>query len=102
MNSASGSQRQEAGRAGRRARDALAIFVADALPIDQHFVEHPDELFDRPTNDLVVDLDNKVILEAHLQCAAQEMPLRDEDAEYFGANMKEICAAKLEKDKEGW
>ncbi|PIL23843.1 hypothetical protein GSI_13594 [Ganoderma sinense ZZ0214-1] len=96
------SFRQQAGRAGRRARDALGILVADALPVDQYYVEHPDELFDRSTNDLVIDLDNKVILEAHLQCAAHEMPLTAEDEKYFGTSMAEICETKLSKDKEGW
>ena len=95
-------QRQQAGRAGRRARDALGILVADALPVDQYYVEQPDELFDRSTNELMIDLDNKVILEAHLQCAAHEMPLTAEDEKYFGATMLEICETKLSRDKEGW
>ncbi|KAL7283261.1 hypothetical protein ACG7TL_002690 [Trametes sanguinea] len=96
------SFRQQAGRAGRRARDALAVFVADSLPVDQHFVNYPEELFDRTTDDLIVDLDSKVILEAHLQCAAHEMPLTDEDEVYFGPSMKELCETRLIKDKEGW
>ncbi len=96
------SQRQQAGRAGRRARDALGVLVADALPVDQYYVEHPHELFDRSTDELVIDLDNKVILEAHLQCAAHEMPLTAEDEKYFGDTMVEICQTKLNKDKEGW
>ncbi|RPD79912.1 P-loop containing nucleoside triphosphate hydrolase protein [Lentinus tigrinus ALCF2SS1-7] len=96
------SFRQQAGRAGRRARDALAVFVADALPVDQHYINNPEELFDRSTNDLMVDLDSKVILEAHLQCAAHEIPLTGEDEKYFGPNMKDICETKLEKDREGW
>ena len=91
-----------AGRAGRRARDALGILVADALPVDQHYVNNPEELFDRATDELVIDLDSKIILEAHLQCAAHEMPLTAEDEKYFGSNMVEICEAKLAKDKEGW
>ncbi|KAI8998791.1 DEAD/H helicase [Trametes punicea] len=96
------SFRQQAGRAGRRARDALAIFVADSLPVDQHFINYPEELFDRSTDDLIVDLESKVILEAHLQCAGHEMPLTDEDEMYFGPSMKEICETRLVKDKDGW
>jgi DEAD/DEAH box helicase domain-containing protein len=80
----------------------LAVFVADSLPIDQHYVQNPDELFDKPTDDLVVDLESKIILEAHLQCAGQEMPLSVEDAIYFGPSMKELCEARLSKDKDGW
>ncbi|KAL6309039.1 P-loop containing nucleoside triphosphate hydrolase protein [Sparassis latifolia] len=96
------SFRQQAGRAGRRARDALAVFVADALPIDQHYVNNPDELFERPMEDLVIDVESKVILEAHLQCAGQEMPLSFEDEVYFGPLMKELCETRLVRDKEGW
>ncbi|KAI0670538.1 DEAD/H helicase [Trametes maxima] len=96
------SFRQQAGRAGRRARDSLAVYVADQLPVDQHFVNHPEELFDRTMDDLMLDLDSKVILEAHLQCAAFEMPLTGEDEAYFGPLMKEICDTRLLRDKEGW
>lgn len=38
-------QRQQTGRAGRRARDSLAILVADPFGIDQYYVKHPDEVF---------------------------------------------------------
>ncbi|KAJ6618312.1 DEAD/H helicase [Mycena sp. CBHHK59/15] len=96
------SFRQQAGRAGRRARDSLAVFVADSLPVDQHYVQHPQELLDGEIEDLVVDLDNKIILEAHLQCAAREMPICDQDATFFGPLMKEICQTHLRVDNEGW
>ncbi|KAI0736617.1 P-loop containing nucleoside triphosphate hydrolase protein [Fomitopsis betulina] len=96
------SFRQQAGRAGRRARDALAVYVADQFPTDQHYVQNPSELFDKPMSELVIDLDSKVILEAHLQCAAHEMPLMDDDEVYFGPSMKEICKNRLVRDKEGW
>jgi len=80
----------------------LAVFVADPYPIDQHYVNHPTELFDKPMNDLVIDLESKVILEPHLQCAAHEMPLKQEDDVYFGPTMRELCEQRLVKDKEGW
>ena len=95
-------QRQQAGRAGRRTRDSLAVLVADNLPIDQHYVQHPDGLFNKPMNDLMIDLDNKVILEVHLQCAAHEMPLCKGDDVYFGTSLGELCDAKLTRDKDGW
>lgn len=101
-------QRQQAGRAGRRAQGSLAVYVADNLPIDQHFVSNPDEVFDAPMPDLVVDLDNEVILEGHLQCAANDMPISlQSDVQYFGGNVhaarfKRMCEQKLLQDKEGW
>ncbi|KAA1474847.1 DEAD H helicase [Dentipellis sp. KUC8613] len=96
------SLRQQIGRAGRRARDALAVLVLDDTPIDQHYLHNPNELFDRPMDDLVVDLDNKFIVESHLQCAAHEMPMTLEDEKWFGPLTKEICETKLVKDRDGW
>jgi ATP-dependent helicase YprA (DUF1998 family) len=54
---------QQAGRAGRRSRDALAVFVADAVPTDQHYARNPQELFDKPTDELTIDLENPLIVE---------------------------------------
>ncbi|THH10272.1 hypothetical protein EW145_g1433 [Phellinidium pouzarii] len=96
------SLRQQAGRAGRRARDALAVFVADSLPLDQYYVQNPDEMFDKGVDDLLIDLDSKVVLEAHLQCAAFEMPLIDGDSVYFGPQLHNLCEMRLKKDAEGW
>ena len=53
-------------------------------------------------DDLIVDLQSKVILEAHLQCAGHEMPLSVEDEVYFGPLMKDLCESKLLKDADGW
>ena len=95
-------QRQQAGRAGRRAKDSLAILVGSEYPIDQHYVAHPEELFEKPLDELNVDIDSKELLEAHLQCAGQEMPLSTDDEKYFGPSFKEICESRLVKDNEGW
>ncbi|EKM82852.1 hypothetical protein AGABI1DRAFT_125317 [Agaricus bisporus var. burnettii JB137-S8] len=96
------SFRQQAGRAGRRVRDSLAIFVADPFPIDQYYVNHSEELFSHAMEDLVIDTESPVILEAHLQCAAHEMPIHREDKQYFGPLMPDICEKKLLKDRDGW
>lgn len=93
---------QQAGRAGRRSQDSLVVFVADSLPIDQHYVENPGQLFDKTTDDLIVDLESKVILEAHLQCAGYEMPLSLEDEKYFGPMTRELCESYLLRDEDGW
>lgn len=95
-------QRQQAGRAGRRSRDALAVFVASDYPIDRHYIQHPDELFDKPIDELAIDTESEVLIEAHLQCAAQEMPLSLEDEKYFGPLMKNLCETRLVKDNDGW
>jgi DEAD/DEAH box helicase domain-containing protein len=69
---------------------------------DRYFGRNPQELFESPVEDLIVDLESKVILEAHLQCAGHEMPLCLEDGAYFGPLTREICETKLQKDDEGW
>ncbi|KIK92020.1 hypothetical protein PAXRUDRAFT_13476 [Paxillus rubicundulus Ve08.2h10] len=94
--------RQQAGRAGRRARDSLAVLVSDNLPIDKHYVNHPDDLYNKAVDELMVDLDNKFVIEAHLHCAAQEMPLCRDDQVYFGPHLVELCDTKLIKDKDDW
>ncbi|KAF7338638.1 DEAD/H helicase [Mycena venus] len=96
------SFRQQAGRAGRRARDSLALYVAQSLPVDQYYVNNPQKLLEGQVDDLVVDLDNKILLEAHLQCAAQEMPICQADSAFFGPLMKELCETRLRADKDGW
>ena len=96
------SQRQQIGRAGRRARDSLAIYVADQCGTDSHYVAYPDDLFDKPTSDLVINLESPLVIEAHLQCAAFEMPLSGDDAHWFGPLTTTLCETKLVRDKEGW
>ena len=70
---------QQAGRAGRRSGDALAIMVAQDDPLDQYLVHHPEDLFDRPAEAAVIDPTNPYVLEPHLRCAAREMPLREDE-----------------------
>lgn len=96
------SQRQQIGRAGRRARDSLAIYVAEQTGLDSHYFAYPDDLFDKPTADLIVNLENPLVIEAHLQCAAFEMPLSGDDTRWFGPSTTELCETKLVRDKEGW
>jgi len=59
-------QRQQLGRAGRRSRDSLAILIADRFPVDQQYVRNPDELFDSTHDDVIIDLESKVLLEGDI------------------------------------
>jgi DEAD/DEAH box helicase domain-containing protein len=78
---------QQAGRAGRRQGESLAVLVAADDPLDQYLTRHPEFLFGSPCEEAVIDLENSRILGAHLACAAYELPLREGDEEYFGADM---------------
>ncbi|MBN1400794.1 MAG: DEAD/DEAH box helicase [Anaerolineae bacterium] len=66
---------QQAGRAGRRGRDALIFMVASQNPLDQYYVNHPQEFFSQPHELAVIDLENQPILLKHLLCAARELPI---------------------------
>jgi DEAD/DEAH box helicase domain-containing protein len=76
---------QQAGRAGRRGDDSLAMLVAQDDPLDQYLAHHPDDLFGRATEAAVIDPTNPYVLEPHLRCAARELPLSEPEASVFGA-----------------
>lgn len=81
---------QQAGRAGRKGGDALAILVAQGNPLDQYFMHHPDRFFSRSHEHAIIDPENPYILSGHLLCAAAELPLNEEaDRQYFGSMMEE-------------
>jgi DEAD/DEAH box helicase domain-containing protein len=75
---------QQAGRAGRRGAESLAMLVAQDDPLDQYLVNHPEDLFDRPAEAAVIDPTNPYVLEPHLRCAARELPLHDDELGIFG------------------
>jgi DEAD/DEAH box helicase domain-containing protein len=77
---------QQAGRAGRRGDDSLAMLVAQDDPLDQYLAHHPDDLFGRATEAAVIDPTNPYVLEPHLRCAARELPLSEPEASVFGAD----------------
>ncbi len=98
---------QQVGRAGRSGRDALAVLVAREDPLDAYLAEHPELVFDRPIERTVVYPGNPYVLGPHLAAAAQEQPLTDADAEFFGEGM--TCIANqlvrqgvLRRRSTGW
>ncbi|KAL2177182.1 P-loop containing nucleoside triphosphate hydrolase protein [Thermothelomyces heterothallicus CBS 202.75] len=95
--------RQQSGRAGRRNKDSLSILVGDGFATDQYYMQNPDELFTKPHCELQVDLDNMLVKEGHVQCAAYEMPIKPaEDAVYFGSDLPRLCAERLIQDEAGF
>ncbi|GIW94685.1 MAG: putative ATP-dependent helicase YprA [Pirellulaceae bacterium] len=82
---------QQAGRAGRRQGESLAVLLAGADPIDQYLMRHPDFLFSQSPEHAVVDPHNPYVLAMHLPAAAHELPLDpDEVANEFGPAAVEL------------
>ncbi len=75
---------QQAGRAGRTGEPALAVLVANEGPLDQYYMNHPQEFFGRPHEHASLDPSNPAVLAGHLLCAAAELPLSDLDLPLFG------------------
>ncbi|OFW59421.1 MAG: hypothetical protein A2W01_08995 [Candidatus Solincola sediminis] len=89
---------QQAGRAGRRQDESLAVLIAADDPLDQYLMRHPQFIFGAPCEEAVIDLENPRILGAHLACAAHEIPLEDKDEAYFGGAMWEVLEALKEEE----
>lgn len=74
---------QQAGRAGRNAKESLVTLIAFQNPLDQYFMKHPQDFFERKHEQAIIDLHNPYITLGHIMCASSELPLRKTDNEYF-------------------
>jgi DEAD/DEAH box helicase domain-containing protein len=88
---------QQAGRAGRAGRDALAVLIARDDPLDTYLVHHPAALLGAPVEATVLDPDNSYVLAPHLLAAAAELPLTARDLETFGPTASSV-SLQLEAD----
>ncbi len=66
---------QRGGRVGRAERQSAIFLVASPDALDQYFINHPEQFFQRPVEAAVLDPDNRYIVARHLVCAAAEEPL---------------------------
>ncbi|WP_190394834.1 DEAD/DEAH box helicase [Nocardiopsis deserti] len=88
---------QQAGRAGRRGEDALAVFIARDDPLDTYLAHHPEAIFGRSVEATVLDPENPHILGPHLCAAAQELPVTKDDFDLFGATTEERLDELVER-----
>lgn len=98
---------QQAGRAGRAGRPAVAVFIAGDDPLDTYLVHHPDALLAHPVEPAVLDPDNAYVLGPHLVAAAAEAPLTEPDLGLFGPAAPETAAlldgtGELRRRDSGW
>ncbi len=70
---------QRAGRVGRKGKDSALILIAHEDALDQYFINHPDVFFNMPPEKAIINPWNKIILKQHLECAAAELRLDQDD-----------------------
>jgi DEAD/DEAH box helicase domain-containing protein len=79
---------QQAGRSGRARQKSLSFLIGTDNPLDQYFMRHPEDFFQKSFENALINPENTYILRSHLACAAWEMPLSDRDEAFFGPAWK--------------
>ena len=78
---------QRGGRVGRSGRESMILLVAKPDALDQYFIKHPHELFERSFEAAILDPNNPYVVKNHLVCAAAELPLTRKDEEFWPQDM---------------
>nr|BFE85497.1 hypothetical protein GCM10020093_080980 [Planobispora longispora] len=83
------------------------MLIARDDPLDTYLVHHPEALFGRPVEAIVLDPDNPYVLGPHLCAAAAEVPLTEDDLEIFGPATKDaltglVAQGLLRQRPTGW
>lgn len=74
----------------------------DCLIFSPNQQRQPHELYNKPLSAITVDVENPLILEGHLQCAAVEKPIDIlRDLVYFGNETESICKEHLVRGEDG-
>ncbi|MBW1859252.1 MAG: DEAD/DEAH box helicase [Deltaproteobacteria bacterium] len=82
---------------GGRVGESMVILIAKPDALDQYFMKHPNDFFERPYEAAVLDPHNPYVVEAHLPCAAAEMPLTLDDEKFWAKNLPQHLE-KLERE----
>ncbi len=78
---------QRGGRVGRSGRESMIILVAKPDALDQYFMKHPHDFFERSYEAAVLDPHNPHVIEAHLPCAAAETPVTLDDERFWSKDL---------------
>ncbi|MBW2144699.1 MAG: DEAD/DEAH box helicase, partial [Deltaproteobacteria bacterium] len=79
---------QRGGRVGRAGRESMIVLMAKPDALDQYFIKHPEDLFERSFEAAVLDPHNPYVVEAHLPCAAAEEPITLADRKFWSKDLK--------------
>jgi len=90
---------QRGGRVGRSGRESMVILMAKPDALDQYFMRHPDDFFERSYEAAILDPHNPYVVEAHLPCGAAERPITLNDDQFWPENLARHLE-KLEIDGE--
>ncbi|MBN1356212.1 DEAD/DEAH box helicase [bacterium] len=67
---------QRAGRVGRAMNPSLVVYIVGEDALDRYWYEHESLLHRTPVELVVVYENNDVITDSHLECTADELPIR--------------------------
>ncbi len=73
-----------AGESDGAGGESLAVLIAGNDPVDQFLMRHPEYFFGRSPEHAVADPHNPYVVRRHLAVAAQERPLEEQNAGFFG------------------
>ncbi|MDL2266436.1 DEAD/DEAH box helicase [Desulfovibrio sp. OttesenSCG-928-G15] len=91
---------QRGGRVGRSSQESAVVLIAQEDALDQYIVRHGEEFFTRPPEKAVLNPENPVILERHLECAAAELALsqtRTTDREWLASGVVQDAIGALSR-----
>jgi len=86
---------QRAGRVGRGGQESGVFFIALRDGLDQYFMRHPEEFFNKGFEAVVIDPSNPYILKDHILCAGAELSFIEEDGKIKNYDLKNIDMDKL-------
>lgn len=66
---------QRSGRVGRKGQESAIFLLAGEDALDQYFMQNPEEFFNRPPENAIINTENPYILQKHLECASAELVL---------------------------
>lgn len=89
---------QQTGRSGRKGIPATNYMILDDRPFDQFIAISPDWLFNKESENAIIDKDNVYIQMAHLRSASAELSLTLDDAKMF-SKLSEIIPILIKNNE---